>query len=175
LYYITLQVTLHVTVEGCPKFVRLPDGGAAQIHAFYVNFHGIKVYSVDHFTYLLTFLDLVFPVIAGTEGPGGWLHAKRERKCADTIGTVLGWPYLMIKYKYIFQIKYTEAVLSNSTRKLLWFEIVKMLIKCSLKNEYIVLFIIIFGTLSFPSGLPVVTCPNNSWTAGRWTLGCRPT
>jgi len=49
-----------VTVEGCPKFVRLPDGGAAQIHAFYVNFHGIKVYSVDHFTYLLTFLDLVF-------------------------------------------------------------------------------------------------------------------
>ena len=69
-----MQVTLHVTVEGCPKFVRLPDGGAAQIHAFYVNFHGIKVYSVDHFTYLLTFLDLVFPVISGTEGPGGWLH-----------------------------------------------------------------------------------------------------
>jgi len=37
------QVTLHVTVEGCPKFVRLPDGGAAQIHGFYVTFHGIKV------------------------------------------------------------------------------------------------------------------------------------
>ena len=98
-------------------------------------------------TYLLTFLDLVFPVIAGTEGPGGWLHANRERKCADTIGTVLGWPYLMIKYKYIFQIKYTEAVLSNSTRKLLWFEIVKCWLNAVLKNEYIVLFIIIFGTL----------------------------
>jgi len=33
------------------------------------------------------------------------------------------------KYKYIFfQIKYAEAVLANSTRKLLWFEITKMLI-----------------------------------------------
>jgi len=35
-------MTLHVTVEGCPKFVRLPDGGAAQIHAFYFN--------IDYFT-----------------------------------------------------------------------------------------------------------------------------
>ena len=33
----------------------------------------------------------------------------------------------MLKYKYICQ-KYTEAILSNSTRKLLWFEITKMLI-----------------------------------------------
>jgi len=32
---------------------------------------------------------------------------------------------IMLKYKYIFQIKYTEAILSNSTRKLLWFEISK--------------------------------------------------
>jgi len=29
---------------------------------------------------------------------------------------------------YFFQIKYTEAILSNSTRKLLWFEITKMVI-----------------------------------------------
>jgi len=29
----------------------------------------------------------------------------------------------MLKYKYIFQIKYTEAILSNSTQKLLRFEI----------------------------------------------------
>jgi len=29
---------------------------------------------------------------------------------------------------YIFQIKYTKAISSNSTRKLLWFEITKMLI-----------------------------------------------
>jgi len=31
------------------------------------------------------------------------------------------------KYEYIFEIKYTEAISSN-TRKLLWFEITKMLI-----------------------------------------------
>ena len=43
----------------------------------------------------------------------------RKRKCADIIGTVL-------QYKCIFQIKYTEAILSNSTRKLLWFEITEM-------------------------------------------------
>jgi len=34
----------------------------------------------------------------------------------------------MMKYKYIFEIRYTEAILSNSTRRLLWFEITKMLI-----------------------------------------------
>jgi len=34
----------------------------------------------------------------------------------------------MLKYKSIFQIKYTETILSNSTRKLLWFEITIMLI-----------------------------------------------
>jgi len=34
----------------------------------------------------------------------------------------------MLKYKYIFKQKYTEAILSNSTRKLLWFKIAKMLI-----------------------------------------------
>jgi len=39
----------------------------------------------------------------------------------------LGWPFPMLKYKYIFfQLKYTEAILSNSTRRLLWFEISKM-------------------------------------------------
>jgi len=40
----------------------------------------------------------------------------------------LGWPFPMLKYKYIFQKKYTEAILSNITRKLFWFEISKMLI-----------------------------------------------
>ena len=34
----------------------------------------------------------------------------------------------MLKYEHIFQIKYREAILSNNTRKLLWFEITKMLI-----------------------------------------------
>jgi len=48
---------------------------------------------------------------------------NREQKCADTIG----WPFPMLKYKYIFQVKYMEAILSNSTQKLLWFKITKML------------------------------------------------
>jgi len=35
----------------------------------------------------------------------------------------------MLKYKYIFQVKYTAAaILSNNTRKVLRFEITKMLI-----------------------------------------------
>jgi len=46
----------------------------------------------------------------------------------------------MLKYKYIYQIKYTEAILSNSTRKLLWFEISKMPIAV-LRNKFIVSFI----------------------------------
>jgi len=29
----------------------------------------------------------------------------------------------MVKYKYIFQVKYIEAILSNKIWKLLWFEI----------------------------------------------------
>ena len=51
----------------------------------------------------------------------------------------------MLKYEHIFQIKYTEAVLSDSTRKLLWFEVTKTLI-ANLK-KIIVFFIIFFGTL----------------------------
>jgi len=39
----------------------------------------------------------------------------------------LGWPFPVLKYKHIFQKKYTGVILSNSTRKLLWFEINKML------------------------------------------------
>jgi len=42
--------------------------------------------------------------------------------------------FLMLKYNYIFQIKYTEAVLLNSNRKLLWFEITKMLIAVLIIN-----------------------------------------
>jgi len=45
----------------------------------------------------------------------------------------LGGPFTMLKYNNIFQIKYTGAILSNSTRKLLRFEITKMLIAV-LKN-----------------------------------------
>ena len=61
----------------------------------------------------------------------------------------LGWPFPMLKYKYIVQTKYSETILSNSTRKLLWFEISKMM--TAVKNKFIVLFVIIFGTLSSPT------------------------
>jgi len=68
--------------------------------------------------------------------------AARGRKCADIIGTVLV-PW--------FLIKYTETILSIfCTPKLLWFEITKMLADCSLKNKFLMSFLIIFDTLSFP-------------------------
>ena len=50
----------------------------------------------------------------------------------------LVWPFTMLKYKqFIFRIKYTEAVLSDSTRKLLWFEITELLIAV-LKKKIII-------------------------------------
>jgi len=58
-----------------------------------------------------------------------------------------GWPFPMLKCKYVFRIKYSEEILSDSTRKLLRFEITRMLIAV-FKNKLIVLFIVIFGTLS---------------------------
>ena len=45
----------------------------------------------------------------------------------------------MLKYKSVFQIKYTEAILSNSTRKLLWLE-VKKNADCGLKKIYSVIY-----------------------------------
>ena len=48
----------------------------------------------------------------------------------------------MLKYKYICPLKYTETILSNSSRKLLRFE---MLI--AVKNKFVVLFIVIFDRL----------------------------
>jgi len=50
----------------------------------------------------------------------------------------------MLKYKHFSGRIYTEAILSHSTQKLLWFEISNMLIAV-LKNKFIELFIIIFG------------------------------
>ena len=51
---------------------------------------------------------------------------------ADTTGTTAGslhgLPIPLPKYEYTFQIKHTEAILSNGTRKRLWFENTKMLI-----------------------------------------------
>ena len=101
-------------------------------------------------------------------------NLHREWKCRynwHSAGS-LDWPFSNLKYKYIFfQIKCTEAILSNSTGKLLRFEITKNA-DCSSKNKFIVSFIIIFDTLSFLSGGVVVwlsvwsamqTCIRPSW------------
>jgi len=82
----------------------------------------------------------------------------------------------MLKYKNIFLIKYTEAILSNSTWKLLWFEITRML-TAVLKNKFTVSFIIIFGTLSFPISASIPS--GLRWeraTASEWLpFPCTPT
>ena len=44
------------------------------------------------------------------------------------IAGFLGRSFSVPKCKYILQVKCTEAILSNSTQKLLWLEITKMLI-----------------------------------------------
>ena len=59
----------------------------------------------------------------------------------------MGWPFPMLKYKYIFQIKYTEAILSNSTPGIVMV-LNYQTADCSLKIN---LLIIIFRTLSFPT------------------------
>jgi len=55
------------------------------------------------------------------------LCAENYHKCADTIGTVpvpRASHFQSQNISIYFQIKYTEAILSNCTRKLLWFEII---------------------------------------------------
>ena len=58
-----------------------------------------------------------------------------------------------------------EAILSNSTRKRLWFEIRKLVIALY-GSKFIASFIIVFGTLSFPIDkskyLTSFTCQSNS-------------
>ena len=48
---------------------------------------------------------------------------NRERECADTVGTVpVPWAgHPMLNIDIFFQIKYIEAILSNSTPKLIRF------------------------------------------------------
>jgi len=48
---------------------------------------------------------------------------------------------------HFFQMKCTEAILLNNTRKLLWLEIAKMLIAVREKN-FFASFVIVFGTIS---------------------------
>jgi len=72
-------------------------------------------------------LETCIPMQLFTPEFANW---NRERKCADTINTVpVPWAgHSNAKILMYFQIKYSEAILSNSTRKLLWFEITKMLV-----------------------------------------------
>lgn len=38
------QITVHVSMVGLPKFVKLPEGGSlVPVDAFYLHFYGIKV------------------------------------------------------------------------------------------------------------------------------------
>ena len=69
----------------------------------------------------------VRPRRSPTSSTNGVEFAKVRRYNWHSAGS-LGWPFPVLKYKYIFQINYTEAISSNSTWKLLWFEITKMLI-----------------------------------------------
>jgi len=68
----------------------------------------------------------------------GWLHLRlsvlwrtsiinRERKCADTVMVLCAGHFIHSIYilALSFHIKYTKAILSNSTRKLLWLKLQK--------------------------------------------------
>jgi len=57
-----------------------------------------------------------FTLPVGNESAPNWHNAGS-----------LGWPFSVLKYKKKFQINYTEAILTNSTRKQLWFKITKLL------------------------------------------------
>jgi len=50
----------------------------------------------------------------------------------------LDWPFPMLKYSHIFQVKHTEAVLLNNTWKLLRFEVTEMLIEVYEKNYRVI-------------------------------------
>ena len=68
-----------------------------------------------------------------------------------------GWPFPTLKYKYILHIKYTEAILSNSTLKLLRLEITKMSIEVSKKMNllyHVLLFSAHFRSLWHAAGVP---------------------
>jgi len=80
------------------------------------------------------------------------VHNSVCRYSWHSVGS-LGWPFPVLKCRYIFQIKYTEAILSNSTRELLWFEITKMLIAV-LGRNYRVIYYNFWHTF-FPHCTPV--------------------
>jgi len=92
-------------------------------------------------------------IVSLTEVTEQW-GTKVCRYSWHSAGSLQGWPFPVLKYKYVFQIKYTEAILSNSTRRLLRFEITSVLIAVFEKLIYFMLFLVIFGTLSFPISSP---------------------
>ena len=77
------------------------------------------------------YLHIIRPSATAIPEPQHFLpHRKRTKVCRynwHSAGS-LGGPFPTQKCKYIFQIKYTEAISSNCTQKLPLFEISKMLI-----------------------------------------------
>ena len=85
------------------------------------NCQCVSIQAIDSVMCVLakcTSLVAIAALIIGNESAPIQLHSAGS----------LGWPFPMLKYESIFQVKYTETILSNSTGKLLWFEITKMLI-----------------------------------------------
>jgi len=64
----------------------------------------------------------------------------------------LDWPFPMLKYKYIFENKiyWSNFIKRHSEIVTVWNY---QNVDCSLKNKFIVLFCMIFGTLAFPINL----------------------
>jgi len=99
------------------------------LHFHAINSHSFPFRSLSLFSNSHEIPTWLFPFSS---------HSQRERKCAEcrynwhSAGS-LGRPLPMLTCKYIFQLKYTEAILSNSTRKLLCFEITNVRIAVSQK------------------------------------------
>jgi len=73
-------------------------------------------------------------------------------------------------HKYIFfQIKYTGAVLSNNSRKQLWLLWNYRNVDVRFENKFIVSFVVIFGTLSFPIILLFLSMLSRFYTS-HWSL-----
>jgi len=63
----------------------------------------------------------------------------------------------MLKYKYIFKIKYAQKQFYQRALGTVMVRNCRSA-DCSLKNEFIALVILIFGTLSLPVCVPRLTC-----------------
>jgi len=66
--------------------------------------------------------------------------------------STMGWPFPMLKYKYIFSNKIygSNFIKHHSETVMVWNY---QTADCSFKDKYIVSIIIILGTLTFPVGL----------------------